>query len=323
MATKRNDYRLQLQLFAEGGDSGDGGTAVSGVAGPNSTKSKGVKGNPLADVQYGKQENVQGAAAQTESEQPSTDGQTENAETGTVTPEDRRAKFDALVKGEFKDLYDSKIQSIVNSRLKSTKETISKYEALTPTLEMLAKRYGVDASDVSALSKAIAEDDSLYEKEAIERGISVEQLREIKAMERENSELRKYRDQVQMQNEVDELYNKWLSDSAVLKDTYPQFELNAELQNSDFFGLLKAGIPIKTAYEVVHKDEIIPAAMQFTAQKTAEKITNKIISNGNRPLENGANGQSPVNVKSDVSQLTKADRDEITRRVARGERISF
>ena len=54
-----------------------------------------------------------------------------------------------------------------------------------------------------------------------------------------------------------------------------------------------------------------------------QKLTNKIIAQGQRPTENGISSQSATVVKSDVSQLTKADRDEIRRRVARGEKISF
>ena len=74
---------------------------------------------------------------------------------------------------------------------------------------------------------------------------------------------------------------------------------------------------------MIHKDEIIPAAMQFTAKAVEQKLTNKIIANGARPAENGNSSQGASVTKSDVSQLTKADRAEIARRVARGEKISF
>jgi hypothetical protein len=74
---------------------------------------------------------------------------------------------------------------------------------------------------------------------------------------------------------------------------------------------------------VLHKDEIIPAAMQFTAKTVEQKLTNKIIANGARPSENGMSSQSAAVIKSDVSQLSKEDRAEIIRRVARGEKIRF
>jgi len=63
--------------------------------------------------------------------------------------------------------------------------------------------------------------------------------------------------------------------------------------------------------------------MKFTAQNVEQKLTNKIRANGARPTENGTSSQSSIAVKSDVSQLTKADLAEINRRVSRGEKIRF
>ena len=83
------------------------------------------------------------------------------------------------------------------------------------------------------------------------------------------------------------------------------------------------GVDVRTAYELIHKDEIIAGAMQFTAKTVEQKIANKIMANGARPNENGMSSQSAAVVKSDVSQLSKADRQEIIRRVARGEKIRF
>ena len=99
--------------------------------------------------------------------------------------------------------------------------------------------------------------------------------------------------------------------------------IREEIKNPNFASLLRAGIDVKTAYEVVHKDEIIPAAMQFTAKTVEQKLTNKIIAGGARPTENGISSQSATVVKSDVSQLSKKDREEIIRRVRNGEKIRF
>ena len=107
------------------------------------------------------------------------------------------------------------------------------------------------------------------------------------------------------------------------KAVYPSFNLESEMQNPQFVNLLRSNVDVRTAYEVLHKDEIIPAAMQFTAKAVEQKITNKIMANGARPAENGMASQGAAVVKSDVSQLSKADRAEIARRVQRGEKISF
>ena len=304
---------LNLQLFADGG-AGDGGTGAEagnmGVTGAAAMpQSKGVK-NPLADVKYGIQEEAQTA-----------DVQTKAAE--SVEPADRNAEFEKLIKGEYKDLYDAKMQDTVQKRLKSTKETVDKYNALSPTLELLAKKYGVDAADIEALNKAIEEDDSYFEEEALEKGVSVEHLKEIRKLERDNAELKKQMQEQSTREKANQLYSTWMGQAEEVKSIYPSFDLAAEMQNPKFVDLLKSNIDVRTAYEVTHKDDIIRGAMQFTAKTVESKLAKKMMANGSRPTENGTSAQSASLTKSDVSQLTKADRDEIARRVARGEKIRF
>ena len=297
------------QLFAEGAG-GDGGTGAEGATGATVTaavsQNKGVK-NPLADVKYGKQ-------AEEASPSP---------EVNVTTTEDRNAKFEELIKGEFKDLYDARVQDTIQKRLKSTKETVDKYNSLTPTLEMLGKKYGVDSSNIEALNKAIEEDDSYYEEEALEKGMTVQQLKEIKKMERENAALKAEMDAQKRKDNAAQQYDAWMRQAEDAKKLYPNLNFKVETQNPQFRQLLLSGIDVGTAYMVVHKDEIIPAAMQYTAKTVEQKLTNKVIANGARPSENGNSSQSASVVKSDVSQLSKADRQEIIRRVQRGEKIRF
>ena len=306
---KSTDFipRLDLQLFSEGG--GDGGTGSEGATGVNeavAVPQRGVK-NPLATVKYGIQEDVQ----------------TADAQATTEAPTDRGAEFEKLIKGDYKDIYDAKVQDIVKKRLKNTQDTVDKYNAITPMLETLAKKYGVDPSDTKALSKAIEDDDSYYEDEASEKGITVQQLKEIKKMERDYAQLKKQMDEERRQKNADRLYSAWMEQAEKAKSVYPSFNLEAEMKNPQFVNLLRSNIDVRTAYEVIHKDDIIRGAMQFTADAVGQKLTNKIIAGGSRPTENGTNAQSATVVKSDVSQLSKADRAEIIRRVARGEKIRF
>jgi hypothetical protein len=298
-------HKLNLQLFAEG--TGDGGTGVSGqgVTETAALSQKGAKQNPLANVQYGKQETAPAAEVQTD------------------TIADRNAQFEALIKGDYKDLYDARVQDTVQKRLKGTKETVDKYNSLQPTLEILAKKYGVDATDINALNKAIEEDDSYFEDEALEKGISVEQLKSIRKMERENADLRRQMQEQESKENANRLYNAWMDQAEKAKSVYPSFDLAMEMQNPQFVNLLRSNVDVRTAYEVLHKDEIIPAAMQFTAKTVEQKIANNIASGSRRPTENGMSSQSAAVVKDDVSRLTKADRDEIIRRVQRGEKIVF
>ena len=80
---------------------------------------------------------------------------------------------------------------------------------------------------------------------------------------------------------------------------------------------------VQTAYEVVHKDEIIPAAMQVAAQQAAEKVTAAVRANAARPAENGSKGSAASVGKIDVANMTNEQMDDIRKRVLRGERITL
>ena len=200
---------------------------------------------------------------------------------------------------------------------------MDKYNSLAPTLEILAKKYGVDAADIDALNKAIQDDDSYFEEEALSRGMSVQDLKAIRKMERENADLKRQMQERQSKENADKIYAQWLQQEQETKKVYPSFNMRAEMQNPEFVKLLRSNVNVRTAYEVLHKDDIISGAMQFTAKTVEQKIAKKIAAQGARPAENGMSSGSPAVVKSDVSQLSRADRDEIRRRVAQGEKIRF
>lgn len=295
---------LGLQLFAEGGD---GGTASGqGVTAGAASQQKGVS-NPLADVKYGIQEEAAPAA---------------EVQQTTAQP-DLEAEFNALIKGKYKAQYDARMQNTVQSRVRNIKEAEEKYNELKPLLEILGSKHGVDSSDIKSLISAVQDDDSYFEEEALKKGITVKQLKEIKSMERENAELRRQMQERQTKENANKLYAGWMQQAEEAKKVYPGFDLRAEMNDSQFVDLLRSNIDVKTAYEVVHKDEIIGGAMQFAAKTVESKIAKKIAAGGARPAENGMSSASPAVVKSDVSQLSKADRQEIIRRVAMGEKIRF
>lgn len=316
MSNKSTFLKMNIQLFAEGGasasGSADGGTSSggeNGVTGGASLPQSKRNANPLADVVYGKQDD---------------DGVVQNATaTDTEPTVDRDAEFEKMIKGEYKDLYDKRVQDTITKRLKSTKETVDKYNSLAPTLEALSRKYGVDATDIEALNRAIEEDDSYYEEEALEKGVTVEQLKEIKKMERENAQLRAEREQAEKQAEFDRDMAKWIEESKEAQKSFPNLDLWTELENPQFFGLLKMGVSMENAYFAIHHKELVPQAMQYTAKEVESKLAKKIAGSGMMPRTNGTNSVAPSVVKSDVTQLSKADRAEIARRVARGERISF
>lgn len=324
------DYQLDLQIFAEGGAaSGDGtgaGVADGGAGGtaaqPKSARA--ARNNPLANVQYGKAPQAEAEPVQQQEQVEAQKGAQPASETV-----DRKKAFEGLIKGEYKDLFAERTQQIINDRFKQTKILESQMQQMEPMFQMLAQRYGVeDPSDYAAIQKAIENDDGYYEAEAAERDMPVAQLKQIKQMERENAQFKRMQEEQARQQNADRIYQGWMQQAEQVKQTYGNFDLRSEIGNPEtgerFVGLLRSGVDVKTAYEVIHKDDIIGGAMQYTAQRVEKQVTDSIRARGMRPQENGATGNAAAVVrKTDVRSLTRKDRDEISRRVMRGDRVEF
>jgi hypothetical protein len=328
MKTHKRLYTfLNLRLF-DGEGTGAGGAAPNGgdgAYGASSAKDK-ASGGSAPKVLYGRQR---------EAEPPSTSEipKTKEPDVSVTTDaeEARRAEFERLIKGDYKDLFDERVQRNINARFKEMdgyKSKAAQADALSPVLDLLASKYGVDGKNVDAIVKAIEEDDGYYEEEAADKGLSVEQLKYVKRMERENAELRRAAQERERQQLADQQYSQWLQQGDECKRVYPGFDFKTEVTNPEtgnrFFGLIQNGVDVKTAYEVLHKDDIIGGAMQYTAQAVQQKTVNDIRARGMRPAENGGGGNSPaVIVKNDPKTFTKKDREEIARRALRGERIEL
>ncbi len=269
---------FDLQLFAEDGAAGTGGQETAALARPQT-------------------------GAERSSSPAGQEGGTPDAGEHRDAAADRAARFESLIKGEYKDLYDKRVQDTIQKRLKGSAGIVQKYRELGPALELLGRRYGVDAADPEALRRAIQEDAPASGDEE-----------ESKAPEQTEA-LRQERARRQLSD--------WLRQAEVTKSRYPSFDLQQEARDPRFRSLLRSGVPLQTAFEVLHQQEILPAAMAYSARRAEERMADSVIAGQLRPAEGAMGGQSPVLSKRDVKCLTRAERDEIDRRVARGEKIRF
>lgn len=275
---------LNLQLFGEG----DGGDADGGVA--------------TADDN-----------AQLVNEPESTQEQ--------ETPEE---DFESLIEGKYKDDFNKRVKGIIDKRLGDRKSLEKSLNDSRDLISLVAERYGVqDPADIQSLRSAIENDKKFYEDEAMEKGIDVQTLMDMKRVERENSRLRAMAEQQQQENERNQFFADLQRQAAELQQIYPNFTLEEESDNEQFVDLVQNGVPVRTAYEVIHKDDIISGAMQFAAQEASRKVVNDIRAKGNRPVENGAKGQQGVETKLDVTKMTAKERAELEKRALRGEKITL
>lgn len=168
-------------------------------------------------------------------------------------------------------------------------------DPMAGAISLLEKRYAVAPGDRAALARAITRE----------------------------SELAGARRQALAQAGADRQYARWMESAAQTKEVYPDFDLRAELKNPAFSRMLRSGVDVKTAFEVLHKDEIIPAAMQYAARTVESKLASAYASASLRPRENGVDSSGAVVIGSSVASLSRRDIADIARRVERGERISF
>lgn len=263
-------------------------------------------------------------------ENPDINGVATEGEGEQVAPVTEES-FDSLIKGKYKKEYGQAVQAAISKRFKNQENLQQRIDNIDPLIRQMAQRYGVvpnpDGSiPIEALRQKMDEDDSFYEKEAFERGMSIKDLKQMKQMELELNNLKRQQTRTKEQQEWDGI----VSQGEEVKQMYPNFDLEAELNDPNFGRLLatfqRSGFPnaVRTAYEAVHRDEIMGGAMQYAVQQTQQKISNSIQSGMRRPSENGTSKQSSSTVGNlDPSKLTKEQLDDFKRRAERGERITF
>lgn len=266
---------------------------------------------------------------------PGTEGVATGSAGDQVAPEQNADQpgesWKDLIKGRYKKEYDESVKAAVNKRFKNQQNLQSQIDSIDPLVRMMAQKYGVQANPdgsipIDQLQAKLDADNSMYEQEAFQRGMSVEDLKQMKQLERENMQLKRESQRSQEQRDWDEI----VAQSEQVKQMYPQFDLDAEMENRDFGRLLatmrRSGFPnpVQTAYEAVHRDEIMGGAMRYAVQQTEQKISNAIQSGMNRPQENGTGQASSAGIGAmDPSKLTKEQLNDIKRRAERGERITF
>ena len=276
-----------LQAFAEGAASGTGEGGQTGETGTAAVSQSG-EGNPAAEGNNARSQ------------------------------EDIAKSFDEMINGEYKDAFDNRVQTILKGRLAETKDAAKRLEKITPMIESLAERYGVKADDLEGIMKAVEEDDDWLEEEALRQNKTVEELKAKRKADREIGQLRKQIDQLNVQRAFEELR----AQEKEVRKIYPDFDAQKELKNPLFETLLRSPlVDMKTAYEIVHKDETLRKAVEQAERNTEKRVTDSIMANGMRPQENGNASQGASSTKSDVSKLTAAQRQEMIARAARGERI--
>ncbi len=147
---------LCMQRYADGGAGATGGD-----------------GNAAAAAQQAGENAAADGAAQKTQDAAANGPAVVEAEKASAA--DKTQAFEQLIKGEYREEFAKRTQELIDKRFAKAKASEEQLAALSPLVEMLQEKYGTDAKDPAALVKAVLDDDSYYEAEAMQKGIDVKQ----------------------------------------------------------------------------------------------------------------------------------------------------
>ena len=312
-----------LQFFADGGaPAGEGDGAANGVDSGDPGPSLEDLGVPhrAAERHRNRAEKAKQAAgrvpqpAQTAAQQSGQDAEERQAP---------NMSWDDFMKVPENN---ARMQQMMSERLKRQGRDNDEYMSkLNPALELIAQRYGIKAVDgkfdPDALAKAVQDDDSYYEDRAIELGVDTETAKHITMLEREKArndaaaEAAKRAAQEQQQKaereaQLREHFMKMQTQANDLKQMFPDFDLQRELQNPDFLKRTspEVGMSVEDAFYSIHHGQIMGKQAAAIAQRTKAEVANSIRAGKNHPRENGGIAAAASVGVPDFSQMTHAER---------------
>ena len=163
--------------------------------------------------------------------------------------------------------------------------------ALQNAVAPLYQSQGIAAGDVEALSQAIQNDDSYWERGAEAAGMTVDQDKQMQMAIAENAQLRRTVQAEQQEEAANgQIAAFGRQRQRSVNQKYPDFDLMQEIQNPLFASLISSKnqatrLSLKAAYEACHVEEIRQMAAGQAA-KTAEINTVQSIRAGaHRPKE--------------------------------------
>ncbi|WP_302276017.1 ribosomal-processing cysteine protease Prp [Faecalibacterium prausnitzii] len=315
--------KMNLQLFAEGGDGGSGAGETSQSAGADSSPDRRALGMEENST-LGEEENT----APDEAE--GRDGESKGEEEKKLSPAERRKKFGQLMSGEYRAEAEEMMQQAVALAAKNLEAS----PEMRGLLEAIGEKYGTDATDLAALTEAVrngqVKDDAYFERLAMEKGISVKTAREMDKLETQNKRLTAQQAAAQqMQREAEQrariaaIHEEWNREAAALKERYPDFDQAEVLANPEVEKMMRAGCSMEAAYRAAYFDRIMAQQTEATARQVENGVTERIRQRGARPGENGTRPGGAVQTHLDVSSMSRKDREALEKRVLRGEIITL
>lgn len=112
-----------------------------------------------------------------------------------------------------------------------------------------------------------------------------------------------------------------IEEAEQVKKIYPAFNLEKEFENPVFRRLMVSGVPVISAFELIHRDEVNGILIEKAVRQAEKRITGAIQSGAQRPAENGNFSFSASITDFNPKNMSKEERKNIKERVRRGENV--
>ena len=228
-----------------------------------------------------------------------------------------------MIKGKYKADYDARVQKTIQARMRGAKANEERLAKTEPLLQMLGQKYSVDAGDVDGLMAALDNDEQMWQAEAADKGMSVENLKALRTAERENAMLKRQQELNQREAAARETYTRWATQAEQAKQKFPGLDLESCLEDAQFVSMLQSGVDVESAYWARYHDDIMQAGMEKATTEAQKKLSASVASGSRRPTESGVGNGPTVSQKVDVSNMSRSEFTAYMDRIMRGERISF
>ena len=238
---------------------------------------------------------------------------------------DMEAEWDQIRNGRFKEFFSRDTQKIVQNRLKESRTAEERFEKLAPALDLLAKHFNTTPGDLEALVEHITNDDALYQDEAIERGLDVQTLKQVKQLEFQNQLLQQREADREAREQASQHVMQLVQQARQAQQMYPNLDLQIEMQNPEFRRLTSpdVGLNVQTAYQIVHMQELQSQYVQAGAQQAEQRLSQAQQRNSRRPTENSSRPSQGTYTAPDPSKLGLDDLARKKQMAERGAAVPF
>lgn len=247
-------------------------------------------------------------------------------------------EFESLIKGKYKDQFGKKMNTSFSERFSKAKNQIDTLKNQVSTgneiLSIIANKYNVDSNDTKALLEAVKGDSSYFSEKALDSGMTAAEMQEKYFSDKEINETKEELNRLKQERAMAELDARLNTLAERTRETYPDFDLQEEMNNSAFTAALDFIAKRNTernkstgkndevfdttfAYEMAHADELRQQMVNRTAKAAMSAATKHMQANANRVSEN-VNQRSTRSTQKSVRNMSDSEFDLLVENIKNG-----